>query len=966
MIDRQKRDDMNGEVVQKMKMETVNQVVEEVIRNEVGIFDCVFYEYIKEFLNNLVPSFEQCEQNSTVQFDYDNCFKTIGNVIKTDLIEISQRTLISKIFTIKDELVGDSEREKYDNFCKTYLQEGFNIDFAKDKTLNQMIQTKLHNRLESIQECIQRLGHDYEELKEEFHLDTNTISKIRIGEGDTHNGGRSVCIIECDNGNQVIYKPHSLVNDALFNGFIEMINRSKEIKYPFSQIKILDKEDYGWQEFIATKDCESTEEAQRYMYRFGMVVAIAYLFNTTDLHFENIIAQGENLFIIDLETLFFNSTLLKRDGKKMEDGLGKILRHSIYNSALLPSNFLFTQEENSIDFSGLTGGYSDMMYRTQIVVDKCTPDIRFEEMVVNVREGMNTGNVVRVNGELIHILDYAEDLLEGFTDCYQYFINNKSELEKVFEGEYWSKGIYRQVVRHTQLYWKFLQAVTHPYYIGESDQRHNVFLKLYNNSNYSKERIELGLLEEEQLMNVDIPFFFTTYDSKNLYTHNGKEIENFYAVSIKDIILENLEKMTPEDLARQSYLVKVSLMKVFTSTKEISNLAQLSNKEMVAQNVSDMIVEVTEQMMENYLLADINGINNNMFTVSENEGNGYSLDVLHFGMYYGGGVVNVFMQLYDQYQDERYRNVAIGMLNTYNEKLKELDRLDIGSFSGIASLLWLNYNAYQHFNRNEYYENCLELIRYLLDREKQEDDALDLMSGYAGVIIVLSKIYDELKLGTILAAMEKYLDLLVERLDCSEQLTGFAHGLAGMSVALLLSRKYFSDKYYAYGMKCLEEENKYFSQEHSNWKDKRKLEEEPKLYWCYGATGILASRLMVLDVVRPEDVSIIENDIKRCITALTSFQFDGKNMKYNLCHGILGNLDVLRSYVNRYKEDTKTADYLKEQDRILLEHLQKNQYVSDIPMGIVNTDFMLGISGLLYYLMRCNHTELNSFLLLEV
>ncbi len=947
----------------KMRTEMIDKVVEEVIKEEYGVFDCVFKLHIRKFLLSVASVLDK---SSNVRYNYKKCLKSIGKVIKSDLIEICQRTMIGNIYLEKDKLIGFSDREKYDNFCENYLLTKYNSDFNEDKTLNKIVQIKLNNRLSSIEEFICRIDKDFKCIKEPFELETNEISNISIGEGDTHNGGRSVFIIEIGSGKKIIYKPHTLENDGLFNKFLDILNGFVEIKYPLRKVKIINRGEYGWQEFIQTTECKSTDEIERYMYRFGMIVAVSYLFNTTDLHFENIIAQGEDLFVIDLETLFFNNTLLRRAPYKMEDGIGKMLRHSIYNSALLPSNFLFVHKDNSIDFSGLTGGYKEMMYRTLVVVDRCTPNIRFEERVINVKDGMSTGNIVRINGETIEITDYVNCIVEGFSDSYKSFINHRDKLMKLFEGEFWKSGVYRQVVRYTQLYYKFLQASTHPYYIEKEDARHSVFSKLYSKCEDGSIRKKLGILEEEQLLNMDIPFFYTKYDSVDLYTCNGKKIENFYFTSLKDIIIDNLKKLSKQDLRKQIYFIKVSSMETVQQKDRIKNATSIFDEKVMFKDNDDIIIKLANNILNSYTLANSENKFNNMVTVGENEHGGFSLDILHFGMYYGGGVANTLLQLYCKYGEPRYCNIALGMIRTYNDKLSQLEKIDVGVFSGIGSLLWLNYNAYVCFREQEYYNNCNTIIDYLMTRKEKSDDALDIMSGYAGLIILLGKLFESIQEEKILDVMKKYLDLLVKRLDIKNALTGFAHGLAGISSALIFSKKYFGDTYYLLGIECIQEENKYFSEEYSNWLDKRNLEEEPYAHWCYGATGILAARMIVLDQVTQENKNIIQADIDRCINRIITQKFDGENMKYNLCHGILGNLDILSSYLKRYPNDLRAVKYLEEQHKVVMEKIKNNYYVSEIPLDVISTDFMTGITGLIYYLLRTDNTNITSLLLLEI
>ncbi|MBX4341401.1 DUF4135 domain-containing protein, partial [Mycobacterium tuberculosis] len=72
---------------------------------------------------------------------------------------------------------------------------------------------------------------------------------------------------------------------------------------------------YGWQEYIAYRECLTEEELKRFYYRQGGYIALLYFFRSSDFHFENIIASGEFPVLIDLETLFSNHLDLFKESK---------------------------------------------------------------------------------------------------------------------------------------------------------------------------------------------------------------------------------------------------------------------------------------------------------------------------------------------------------------------------------------------------------------------------------------------------------------------------------------------------------------------------------------------------------------------------------------------------------------------------------------------------------------------------
>src|SRR5262249_49957013 len=121
--------------------------------------------------------------------------------------------------------------------------------------------------------------------------------------GDTHRGGRAVIIARFQSGLQVVYKPRSLAGDQHFQQVLAWINDRGDHP-PFRLLKILDRGDHGWVEFVEPGGCADVGEVQRFYQRQGALLALLYALEATDFHHENLIAAGEHPVLVDLEALF--------------------------------------------------------------------------------------------------------------------------------------------------------------------------------------------------------------------------------------------------------------------------------------------------------------------------------------------------------------------------------------------------------------------------------------------------------------------------------------------------------------------------------------------------------------------------------------------------------------------------------------------------------------------------------------
>ena len=83
--------------------------------------------------------------------------------------------------------------------------------------------------------------------------------------------------------------------------FLSWIN-SKGLSKPFRVLEVIAKEEYGWIEFVEHRACRSKKEVKDFYHRAGSLLAVLYAMGTTDCHMENLIADRDQLILIDMET----------------------------------------------------------------------------------------------------------------------------------------------------------------------------------------------------------------------------------------------------------------------------------------------------------------------------------------------------------------------------------------------------------------------------------------------------------------------------------------------------------------------------------------------------------------------------------------------------------------------------------------------------------------------------------------
>jgi lantibiotic modifying enzyme len=137
-----------------------------------------------------------------------------------------------------------------------------------------------------------------------------TIKDIRPGLSDPHHGGRSVTLIEFNEGRRVIYKPRSGASEAAWFSFLARMNRNGfrlQLRIP----QMLPRQGYSWMEYVAAEPCQSEAAVRRFYERLGGLIAAAHLMKAVDCHRQNVIAAGEFPVLVDIDALWHVSRLTK-------------------------------------------------------------------------------------------------------------------------------------------------------------------------------------------------------------------------------------------------------------------------------------------------------------------------------------------------------------------------------------------------------------------------------------------------------------------------------------------------------------------------------------------------------------------------------------------------------------------------------------------------------------------------------
>lgn len=145
------------------------------------------------------------------------------------------------------------------------------------------------------EELIRRLVADLPALRERFAGGAPVrVARCLAGAGDPHAGGRTVTLVELDDGTRVVYKPRDL-----------RLGRAavRALDVPVALPDALLRDGYGWETHLGPRPPGSPTEEEALARRCGAALRLLSLLGAQDLTASNVAALGDRLAILDAETL---------------------------------------------------------------------------------------------------------------------------------------------------------------------------------------------------------------------------------------------------------------------------------------------------------------------------------------------------------------------------------------------------------------------------------------------------------------------------------------------------------------------------------------------------------------------------------------------------------------------------------------------------------------------------------------
>lgn len=821
-------------------------------------------------------------------------------------------------------------------------------------------------------ELLQRLCADWDEIRAHFGLsdDPGLLSEIKEGVGDPHQDGRSVCILTWNSGLRLVYKPRSLSIDVHFQELLAWLNACG-CQPTFRIARLLNKEQYGWYEYFTASGCATEEEIARFYQRAGGYLAILYMLDATDFHAENLIAAGEDPMFIDLESLF-QPYAEKYEGA---DTYGfDLLTHSVRRIGLLPQRQWLGGDAGHIDLSGLgapdQGAWTSANSWSGLGTDNVQPiKEQVELKLANHRPTLR--------GETVKVLDYEPQIVAGFTTVYRLLLQQREELLRDVLPRFAQDKI-RVLFRPTHLYALLHSDSLHPDVLRDGLDREWLFDRLWIATGRSPYLIRLIGAERTDLQNGDIPKFTATPASRDIFTTRGECIADFLPTSSLEMVYKNVQAMSEADLARQAWIIQASF-----ACDEL-NSSRVTPQHNVQIDLTGPRVERETFLVEAMAIAE----RLRELAVMTDETIGWLVLTLAEGQewrpvpagpdLYNGlpGIALFLAYLGELNHDQRYTDMARLVVTTLRRIFVPRAGLwrwgKVGAFDGLGSLIYLFSHLGALWHDPAFYQEAEEMLP-LACSLLPHDDSCDLLGGTAGCLMALLSLYAVSPRETTLVAAIQCGDHILSRARTMPRgiawspeenivpLAGISHGNAGIALSLLrLAMVSGDERFTEAALAAMEYERSVFLPEKRNWPDLREVQALPgaeelatlkcMTAWCHGAPGVGLARLASLQC---HDDALVRAEIDAVVqTVLT----EGFGRNHSLCHGDMGNLEVLL-LATRYLPERYSWEKTEPLQAALLTSMRTQGWFSGIARPIETPGLMLGLSGTGYALLRLADPE---------
>ncbi|GGQ87074.1 hypothetical protein GCM10010195_48540 [Kitasatospora griseola] len=471
------------------------------------------------------------------------------------LVRIAGRTLVLElnVARVGGALRGESGAERFGDFVRQAgTRPRLAALVAEYPVLARLLAHCCEDAVAAWAELAGRFAADRAALVRELlgGEDPGPLVGVRTGAGDRHARGRAVAVLEFADGRRAVYKPRPLGVHRHWNELLRLLGESVP-NAALRRLAVLDRDGYGWLEFVEAEPCADRRGVERFYRRLGVQLALLHVLGGTDIHYENLIAAADQPVLVDLETLFHP----EQGPAPGDDPARRVLADSVHRISLLP--FPLLGEHGALDVSGL-GGDDGAPLPTSVPgwAEAGTDRMRLVREQGRLRRAANRP---RLDGTDADPQEYTEALVAGFRAGYRALADTAYRLGAP-EGpvESFAADTVRVVARPTRRYATMLEESTHPDALRDGLDRDRLLGLLWRESADDPRRRPLAAAERVELWRGDVPLFTAAVGDGRLHS-DGRPCGPAPADSGLDRTRRRLAALDRTDLYDQEWIVRAAL-----------------------------------------------------------------------------------------------------------------------------------------------------------------------------------------------------------------------------------------------------------------------------------------------------------------------------------------------------------------------------------------------------------------------
>lgn len=803
------------------------------------------------------------------------------------------------------------------------------------------------------------------------------IKNIKTGLGDEHKSGETVALINFLDGFKLMYKPRNSEIDKVFQDILEWIEKkSKDNILPIRKLRIISTPTFGLLEYVDFNECKDIEGVKEFYIKIGQLIAVLHSLNAVDFHCENIIANGSNPMLVDLETLFHPYVKINFDEfeSKSKQLANEVIENSVQSIGILPY-FLMNESVSDamLDISGLGGATNQKSpFKSYVVKNRNTAHIKVIRENIEIEPEKN--NPV-LNGDIQKSENFVNEIVKGFENCYNVILKNKDEyiewITKNFED-----CINRLIFRATRNYTQLLNTSYHPDLLRNWEDRIVFFSRIF--SNFNENSYEIVTSEFNSLINSEIPCFKCKLNSRNIYDMNENEYCDYLDKTPLELVHKRINSFSKKDLSLQLRFINIAFeSKNSDYNKDATSIKftdiNSSEIEIDSKKYIDLAIKIGNYILDNSII-DRNGKKNRTWVSAILTGKnevGIGISPIGDDLYNGNSGVALFLTylgyITGKYEFIEAASESMETRRNFIDNVKKGYSYSIGAFNGLSGAIYVFDKLITYGKRESDKEYLEKYVKYL-DEIVFMDKQYDLIGGSIGCIAVLLPIIKSNRYKNLNTVMKSVINKCCINLINGKQKTdiggiswgnimkstGFSHGNAG-SIAYLsrvLQEDWLENKYEIENIieEALKFERALYIDKEKNWfKDDKK--DQISYGWCHGAPGILLSKCLAKEF-RLNDEKW-EEELRSALITTKTKSF-GNNP--SLCHGDLGNLEIV--YIaSEILHDDKLKKYCKLNFDKIYETIIKERWKGKSFRGVDSYSLMVGLVGFGYSLLRFSELE---------